>query len=457
DPTANTLTINVTPVNDTPWIISPAAASGPENGLDLVRVEAVDLDADALRYVIAGGADAAHFVLDETSGRLRWAQAPDFERARDADGDNVYVLEIEARDTTGAVARQRMAIRVLDVNEAPYVIGPSELSVERASAMAGLLATVLAADPDANSHLSYALLDDAGGRFAMDPRSGALRVVDVARIDFATPTRYELRVRVVDESGLSGEGRLSVLTVRAGADIAPPVPDPGLPPVVPPKPEISKPPSVLVPVEPALPAAPAIVPGEGAGAHAPLPLAPEISGLSLVGAYEPLVSVFRTGLGTDTESNAGRRGSNAGEAGWLSELEAWRGTQGASYERVGLGSESESELRGRRSAHDAAEPVARSSPSEIDILRDVQVGGGLVLVAGFVWWASGLGLFATLLVGTPTLRHVDLLPILAGRRDEDDGDDDNDDDDGYDSVPGRAEAASWVNDLRPDSAKEPGI
>jgi hypothetical protein len=46
------------------------------------------------------------------------------------------------------------------------------------------------------------------------------------------------------------------------------------------------------------------------------------------------------------------------------------------------------------------------------------------LTAGFVWWLTRSGgLLTSILMGIPAWRHVDLLPVLATRRDDDDEDD----------------------------------
>ena len=50
------------------------------------------------------------------------------------------------------------------------------------------------------------------------------------------------------------------------------------------------------------------------------------------------------------------------------------------------------------------------------------------LTAGFVWWLTRSGgLLTSILMGIPAWRHVDLLPVLAPRRDEDDDDEEQGD------------------------------
>jgi hypothetical protein len=48
------------------------------------------------------------------------------------------------------------------------------------------------------------------------------------------------------------------------------------------------------------------------------------------------------------------------------------------------------------------------------------------LTAGFVWWLTRSGgLLTSILMGIPAWRHVDLLPVLAPRRDDDEDEDDD--------------------------------
>jgi hypothetical protein len=63
------------------------------------------------------------------------------------------------------------------------------------------------------------------------------------------------------------------------------------------------------------------------------------------------------------------------------------------------------------------------------MLQDPVRVASTTLTAGFVWWLTRSGgLLTSILMGVPAWRHVDLLPVLAPARDDDD--DDGDDDDG---------------------------
>ncbi|MCA9189635.1 MAG: cadherin domain-containing protein, partial [Planctomycetales bacterium] len=64
-----------------------------------------------------------------------------------------------------------------------------------------LVGTVSATDPDAGDSFTYALTNDAGGRFAIDSTSGQISVANASLIDYEAATSHDLTVRVTDSSG----------------------------------------------------------------------------------------------------------------------------------------------------------------------------------------------------------------------------------------------------------------
>ena len=115
-------TINVLPhVNHAPVITSDgggatAVASVAENSILVTTVTAVDQDAGAiLTFSIAGGADAALFTIDPTTGALSFLVAPDFEEPTDAGADNVYDVVVQVSDAGGLIDTQAIAVTVTDV------------------------------------------------------------------------------------------------------------------------------------------------------------------------------------------------------------------------------------------------------------------------------------------------------------------------------------------------------
>ncbi|MBX3307197.1 MAG: cadherin domain-containing protein, partial [Nitrospira sp.] len=129
-----TVTLTITPVNDAPTITSngggaTAAISVGENvsAVTVVTGADVDLPAQALTYSISGGVDQALFTINTATGALRFTAPPDFEVATDANGDNVYVVQVQVVDSQGASTTQTIQVTVTDVVESvapPPVVPP---------------------------------------------------------------------------------------------------------------------------------------------------------------------------------------------------------------------------------------------------------------------------------------------------------------------------------------------
>jgi hypothetical protein len=119
-----TMTLTITPVNDTPTITSnggatTAAINVVENvsAVTIVTGADVDLPAQVLTYSISGGADQALFTINAATGALSFATPPDFEVATDANGDNVCVVQVRVVDSQGASTTQTIQVTVTDVAE----------------------------------------------------------------------------------------------------------------------------------------------------------------------------------------------------------------------------------------------------------------------------------------------------------------------------------------------------
>ena len=120
-----TMTLTITPVNDAPTIINnEGAATASINvaehvtGITVVTGADVDLPVQALTYSISGGTDQAQFTIDASTGALSFVAPPDFEAAADANGDNVYIVQVRVTDSQGGTAMQTIQVRVTDGAEA---------------------------------------------------------------------------------------------------------------------------------------------------------------------------------------------------------------------------------------------------------------------------------------------------------------------------------------------------
>ena len=90
-----------------------------ENGTAVTTVTATDVNAGTtFSYSISGGADAARFAINSSSGVLTFVAAPNFEAPTDAGANNVYDVTVQVSD--GALTdTQAIAVTVTDVNEVP--------------------------------------------------------------------------------------------------------------------------------------------------------------------------------------------------------------------------------------------------------------------------------------------------------------------------------------------------
>ncbi|MEJ0078343.1 MAG: Ig-like domain-containing protein [Alphaproteobacteria bacterium] len=109
-----------------------ATASIAENTTAVTTVVATDPDAGTtLAYSISGGADAALFQINASTGALSFKSAPDFEHPADADHNNSYIVQVTASD--GALSdNQVITANVTDVPEPPHWIASSDMGTHPA-------------------------------------------------------------------------------------------------------------------------------------------------------------------------------------------------------------------------------------------------------------------------------------------------------------------------------------
>ncbi|MCU0818533.1 MAG: cadherin domain-containing protein, partial [Beijerinckiaceae bacterium] len=119
--------VTITNGNEAPVITSngggaTASVSISENGTAVTTVTATDVDAGATRtFSISGGADAALFAINATTGELTFIAPPDFESPADAGANNVYDVRVRTTDQGGLFDEQDIAVTITNVNEAPVI------------------------------------------------------------------------------------------------------------------------------------------------------------------------------------------------------------------------------------------------------------------------------------------------------------------------------------------------
>ncbi len=201
DPTARTLTVNVSaPANTAPVITSngggaTAAVLVAENtsAVTLVTATDADLPAQPLSYSISGGADALKFGINAATGALSFIAPPNFEAPTDAGANNVY--DVTVRVTDGALSdTQAISVTVGNVNEAPA--GATPIPDQRAIEDLAFTFTV------------------AGGTFT-DPDAGDVLRLEAALITGAPlPAWLTFNATTGTFSGTPANGDVAAIAVR---------------------------------------------------------------------------------------------------------------------------------------------------------------------------------------------------------------------------------------------------
>ncbi|MDX8482956.1 cadherin-like domain-containing protein [Mesorhizobium sp. VK24D] len=197
--------------NDAPPIITSngggdtAALAVAENSTVVTTVTATDPDGGAtLNYSISGGADAALFQIDSTTGALSFQTAPDFETPADSGGDNIYDVTVQVSKGT-LVDNQAIAVTVSNLNESPAITsnGGGDTAFLTVAENSTAVTTVTAADPDAGTTFTYSITGGADAAlFQIEATTGALTFQNAP--DFETPTDsdadnvYDVTVQVSD-------------------------------------------------------------------------------------------------------------------------------------------------------------------------------------------------------------------------------------------------------------------
>ena len=94
-----TATTSPPAANQAPVFTSADSAQASDGASGAVYTAmATDADGDSITFSISGGDDQGAFAIDAASGALSFATAPDVSAPADADGDNVYLVELTASD-----------------------------------------------------------------------------------------------------------------------------------------------------------------------------------------------------------------------------------------------------------------------------------------------------------------------------------------------------------------------
>lgn len=170
-----------------PVFTSPVEFAFVENSTFLTfSAFAQDPQNDSISFSISGGPDSAFFGIRNTSlngiAEVFFQSSPDFETPADANGDNVYEIELTATDGTNDTVHLAR-ISVLNVNDnSPVFAVPATVSFDENRTEPVFLMPATDAD---NDPLTYSLGGVDASSFSIDPSSGALSFLSSP--DFESP------------------------------------------------------------------------------------------------------------------------------------------------------------------------------------------------------------------------------------------------------------------------------
>jgi VCBS repeat-containing protein len=187
-----TIIVTIIGRNDAPVAaVDGNSVSGLEDTAIAGQVPAgTDVDGDSLTYALLDPVDGLTFHED---GTFSYVPAVDFKgnvtfRYRVLDGNG------------GASQPQTITIKVGTVNDAPHDILLSNTRVKENAKAGAIVGTLTGLDVDGDA-LTFSLLDNAGGRFAIS--NGQLVVKDGVRLDYEQATTHTVTIRVTDASQAS--------------------------------------------------------------------------------------------------------------------------------------------------------------------------------------------------------------------------------------------------------------
>jgi Ca2+-binding RTX toxin-like protein len=128
--TVQALQVVVSNINEAPVITAhgggdQANITVAENSSLVTTFTSADPDGGSRTYSIAGGADAARFTINATTGQLSFISAPNFEAPTDAGGNNVYDVSVRVSD--GALSDlQALSVSIANVIDGLTIDGTSK-------------------------------------------------------------------------------------------------------------------------------------------------------------------------------------------------------------------------------------------------------------------------------------------------------------------------------------------
>jgi Ca2+-binding RTX toxin-like protein len=204
----HTFTILVADGNDRPVGVADAdaaaadyvdegAATGTYTG---VQAQGTDPNGDAMTYTLSDNA-GGRFSINAADGRIYVANGA----LLDFEGQAAWNVTVRVTDSFGAWTDQVFAINLNDVTgDTPSDSDTATYDAVDENAATGTYTGVTAsAVSPSGSAMTYALTDNAGGRFQIDGATGRITVLDGTLLDYEAQNYWSITVRATDAAGIA--------------------------------------------------------------------------------------------------------------------------------------------------------------------------------------------------------------------------------------------------------------
>ena len=200
--TVLTVTVEVFEVNQPPMVNVTSAVTVDEESLLSIPVSASDPDVPAQTVTLSLGSAPAGLTLNP-AGNILWSPS-------EADGPGVFNVELIATDSLGLAATSVVKITVNDVDEAPIIMPPTDVTTPELTLFS---IPISGADTD---------LPAQSVTWSIDPGAPAGLTVDAAGVINWTPSEadgpgvFTVTVRLTDAGGLSDTATFKITVTELG-------------------------------------------------------------------------------------------------------------------------------------------------------------------------------------------------------------------------------------------------
>ena len=204
------LTLTVTGTNDGPVVASSLAdQSATEDASLSYQIPAGSFDdldtSDTLTYTatLADGSALPGWLSFDASTRT-FSGTPE-------NGDvGSLDVRVTATDPHGSSVDDVFTLTTANSNDAPHDLSLDNAAIDENASNGTVVGTATGSDVDVGDSLAYSLVDDAGGRFAIDASTGAITVADGSLLDHEAAASHDVTVRVTDADGASYDETFTV-------------------------------------------------------------------------------------------------------------------------------------------------------------------------------------------------------------------------------------------------------